>query len=670
MEQNLLLTTEQLKLSTELQRGWCSRGCFVIKNVPAQAYMAVSREQAVVLEVFGEGSTVPDVFARLLRERRCPPLREFYELVLKAVRAGVLVSGPSRKPHRSALNWPGWQPGPGALWPVVASTVAALVGLAWRSLETTGIWSTGGIVLGAVAAVVALSAGQAFAATLLVGAGGDVYGRSLGSSLFFAHARLDLRDRLLLRPAEQALILLAALAPLSLAVLGALVWAPSALPPLGLVWMFLWRPWGGGTVQALAALISRNPRVATDSDFLFHLNQRPQLHWRPWWRRWDWRVCLIELVWAGIWTVLLAKLVLGAMGIGLLEAVSGDLGYWWAALQAVLAGLLVVSVVVMLRRWRTGMARGWADLRQRWDCVRRRRKDFVFPETEADLLRIASAHPLFSLLNAYDRLAVVKSWRPVIFPSRSEVVTRGEDGGTVGLVLSGRVVAARSAPTGRRVHAFSFEEGDLFGVPSCIGDEARTEGSLELRAATPVFAMVMPAGLFRSRVADKLGAALVHDLSYRRAFLQRLKVCAHWDAHAVGRFARLAQVVAYADGEVIVREGEDPRWFYIIYQGAAQVRRRDSLVSRLKAGDFFGEISLLQSSTATADVVAHGAMRCLQIDRGSFLRFMTHNHHVALALERISSSRLGHPIFPLKTVPITASQPFAGETSRTGVVYS
>jgi CRP-like cAMP-binding protein len=670
MEQNLLLTAEQLKLSTELQSGWCSRGGFVIKNVPAQVYLAVNREQAVVLDAFSEGSTVPEVFARLLRERRCPPLREFYELVLKAVQAGVLISGPSRKPPRSALNWPGWQPGQRALWPAVASALAALAGLGWRSLETTVVWSTAGVIVGAVVAAIALAAGQALAATILAGAGGEVYGRPLSKSLFFVHARLDLRDRLLLRPMEQVLILLAGQAPLSLITLAALVWAPSVVPPLGLAWMFLWRPWGGGLAQGLTALISRTPRLDTDSNFLFHPNQRPQMHWRPWWKRWDWRVCVIELVWAGIWTAFLAKLVLGVLGVGFYEMVSGDLGYWSTALQAVLAGLLIVSVALMLRRWRAGVVRGWHDLRQRWERFRRRREEFVFPETEADLLRIATAHPLFSLLNPLDRLALVRSWKSVTFAPRDEVVTRAEDGGLVGLVLSGRVCALRTSSSGKRVQAFSFEEDDLFGVPSCPGDEGRSDGALELRAATPVFAVVMPSGLFRSRVSDKLGAALVHDLSYRRAFLQRLKVCAHWDAHAVGRFARLAQVVAYADGEVILREGEDPRWFYIVYQGIAHVRRRDRSLARLKAGDFFGEISLLQSSTSTAEVVAQGAVRCLQIDRNSFLRFMTHNHHVALALERISSARLGHPVFPLDAARSTSAHPFTGEARRQGVCYT
>jgi CRP-like cAMP-binding protein len=67
----------------------------------------------------------------------------------------------------------------------------------------------------------------------------------------------------------------------------------------------------------------------------------------------------------------------------------------------------------------------------------------------------------------------------------------------------------------------------------------------------------------------------------------------------------------------------------------------------VRGGDFFGEIGLLQNSYPTARVAANDGARSLCIRRKEFLRFVAHNYSVALELERVSSKRLGRPIFPL-----------------------
>lgn len=663
MEQNLLLTTARLKLGSDLQRGWNSHGAFVIKNVPLQIYLTVSREQAAVLDAFSEGATVPEVFARLLRERRCLPLREFYELVLKACEAGVLCTGAVSGPPRRALTWPGCNIGAGGAYPVAALTILVLVALGVRADVWASNWSAVGLFTGALLSSVALSLGQALAATFLAGAGGEVYAMKRIRSLAAAHLRLDLRDERLSRPAERAWIALAETVPLALALLVVSIAWPAAGAPLALAWMLVWRPWGDGLPRRLASLLSRYPKLDTDEDFLFHPNQGPQLHWRPWWRRWDWRVCGLGLAAAAVWIVLAARLVLGATGVGFAEALETVAGYWFVALPGVISALSLLLVAVLVRRWRDGLQGAWRTAKQGWSRHLRRRREHAFPDTEASMLRIVASHPVLSLLNPYDRAAIVRSWKPACFPARRPLAGEGGPGRHVGLILSGCAVATRRTTSGRRVRALTLEEGDFFGLPPA-GAEVGGEATLEARGATPVAALLIPAEMFQRCVIEKIGAQLVYDLTHKLVFLRRLKVCEHWDAHAVGRFARLAQVAAYRDGEAIVREGEDTKWFYIVYDGVAQVRRGEKLVSRLKSGDFFGEISLLQNSAAVANVVAQGSARCLQIDRNSFLRFMTHNHHVALALERISSARLGHPIFPLRMAPIGSANPFVDEARR------
>ncbi len=671
MDQEPLLSTERLRLSRELQRGWASRGAVVIKNVPTQTYLAVSTEQAQVLESFKEGATVPEVFTGLLQERRCPPLREFYELVLKALQVGVLSVGSSRRPLRPALNWPGWRPGAGWLWPLAVLNLAVVLGLAWRVELLAAQWTPGDIFVGVALAAAALSAGQALAAMVVAGAGGEVYGRRALDSLRLLHLRLDLRDSRLLRPAEQAWVALARTLPLALVLLLALGFLPGAVPPLAAAWLLLWRPWGKGVPRELGALLGRYPPLDTDSNFIFHLNQRPQLHWRPWWRRWDWRVCALELVVAVAWTALVGRFGLGLAGIDVGELVRARPDYWLLVALGLAAALLLTIMGRICFRWRAGWREMRRNLWRRWDLVRRRRGPFEFPETEAALQRIAAEHPLLGLLgllNPYDRAEIVRAWRPVTFRPREvlEVVT--SEGDSVGLILSGRATGTRLTSAGRRMRVLGLEEGDFFG--QAAGDLfGGTEARFECRAVTPVAALVLPAGLFRRCVVEQLGAGLVQDLTYKLAFLRRLPVCAHWDVASVARFARLTQIVAYADGESLVREGQEPRWFYIVFDGTAQVRRGGELVSLLKAGDFFGEISLLQNSAAMADVVAQGSLRCLQVDRKDFLRFVARDYRAALALERISSARLGRPIFPLRSAPIGTSHPFR-ESVRREACYS
>jgi CRP-like cAMP-binding protein len=88
--------------------------------------------------------------------------------------------------------------------------------------------------------------------------------------------------------------------------------------------------------------------------------------------------------------------------------------------------------------------------------------------------------------------------------------------------------------------------------------------------------------------------------------------------------------------------------FFIIFQGDAKVSRKERHLAVIRAGEFFGEIGLMQNSAPNASVTATLGTRCLRIPRTELLRFVTHNYMVALELERVSSERLGRPLFPLK----------------------
>ena len=76
-----------------------------------------------------------------------------------------------------------------------------------------------------------------------------------------------------------------------------------------------------------------------------------------------------------------------------------------------------------------------------------------------------------------------------------------------------------------------------------------------------------------------------------------------------------------ADGEIIVREGDDSREMYVINKGSVEITvgAEQLVIATLHKGDFFGEMSLLESLPRAASVRAVGETRLLVIQPGGLL---------------------------------------------------
>lgn len=79
----------------------------------------------------------------------------------------------------------------------------------------------------------------------------------------------------------------------------------------------------------------------------------------------------------------------------------------------------------------------------------------------------------------------------------------------------------------------------------------------------------------------------------------------------------------YEDGEVIVAEGEDTTEMFVIQQGAVRVTKKvgdaDVVLATLERGNFFGEMSLLESLPRHATCRALGRTSVLAIRSGELL---------------------------------------------------
>ncbi len=73
-------------------------------------------------------------------------------------------------------------------------------------------------------------------------------------------------------------------------------------------------------------------------------------------------------------------------------------------------------------------------------------------------------------------------------------------------------------------------------------------------------------------------------------------------------------------GEELTKEGRLAHEFFVIEEGTAEVRRDGERIAELSAGDFFGEIGLLDGGIRTATVIATTPLRLIVMSAREFRR--------------------------------------------------
>jgi CRP/FNR family transcriptional regulator, cyclic AMP receptor protein len=97
------------------------------------------------------------------------------------------------------------------------------------------------------------------------------------------------------------------------------------------------------------------------------------------------------------------------------------------------------------------------------------------------------------------------------------------------------------------------------------------------------------------------------------------------------QLAKLAQFAWFARGEVIVRAGDAGDAFYLVVSGKASVEAKPR-TRTLGAGDFFGEMSLIDGEPRSATITATTELQAMILPRRSFVKVVQQEPRLALAL--------------------------------------
>ncbi len=101
---------------------------------------------------------------------------------------------------------------------------------------------------------------------------------------------------------------------------------------------------------------------------------------------------------------------------------------------------------------------------------------------------------------------------------------------------------------------------------------------------------------------------------------------AHLPSANIGKLLNRIEAIAVWDKDVVIREGDDGDYYYLIESGRAQVTRlvggANLVLAELKAGDVFGEEALISDSKRNATVTMKSNGVLLRLKKQDFLELL------------------------------------------------
>jgi CRP-like cAMP-binding protein len=221
---------------------------------------------------------------------------------------------------------------------------------------------------------------------------------------------------------------------------------------------------------------------------------------------------------------------------------------------------------------------------------------------------------------------------PQHFAAGADIIRQGDVPDQFYIVTRGQVEIVLQPPDGLDAVIDHMGPGGFFGEVGLLNQSRRMA---TVRAATAVDVMAMDYQTFRSWIE---GSALVaQEIEALAAERTRdtgpLEPAPYFDVNKIPDDlveTAVESTEQYEAGEIIIRQGEAPDRFYVIVEGFVTVTHEDASgrlhrVAHLTAGDYFGEIGLLEGVARIATVTAITRVKVVSFDRSTFSRWMIHS---------------------------------------------
>jgi CRP-like cAMP-binding protein len=218
---------------------------------------------------------------------------------------------------------------------------------------------------------------------------------------------------------------------------------------------------------------------------------------------------------------------------------------------------------------------------------------------------------------------------PEQFPAGTDIIQQGDVPDKFYIITRGKVAIVLQPPDGLDAVIDHLGPGDFFGEVGLLHQSRRMA---TVRAETAVDVMAMDYQTFRTWIeGSPLVAQEIEALAARRTRdTGPLEPAPPIDVRNLPENmveTAVESAEQYEVGTHIIRQGEQPERFFVIVEGFVSVTHidvngKEHVVDYLTAGDYFGEIGLLEGGERIATVTAVTRVKVVSFDRNTFRRWM------------------------------------------------
>ena len=127
------------------------------------------------------------------------------------------------------------------------------------------------------------------------------------------------------------------------------------------------------------------------------------------------------------------------------------------------------------------------------------------------------------------------------------------------------------------------------------------------------------------------------------AIVAMLEKCSLWsglDRQDLKAIMKVSKQQDFQSGETIVKKGDEGTGLYLVLEGEVEVKSNGKTLARLGPGNFFGEMSIIDTQPRSADVISVEPSRALALSAWAFKSLLSERPRIAVKMLQEFARRL------------------------------